>query len=49
MLCFRIDAFNESMNDILKFSIKLIGEYFKFCLKEVEFNEGKYDENKVVF
>jgi len=35
MLCFRIDALNETLNDVLKFSIKLVGLYLTFCIREI--------------
>lgn len=47
LLCFRIDDFNKSANDILKHSIKLVTIYLQFCKKEIQF--GEFDEDRVVF
>lgn len=48
MMCFRIDAFNESLNDVLIFSIKLVGLYLTFCIREI-LELQAFDETRQVF
>ncbi|KAL4487143.1 hypothetical protein ABPG72_001595 [Tetrahymena utriculariae] len=48
MLCFRIDSFNESLNDVLKFSIKLVGLYLTFCIREI-IELKAFEETRQVF
>lgn len=47
MLCLRIDAFSEKLNDIVKHAIKLIGLYLAFCAREIE--RGAFSEDRAIF